>query len=94
MENNITDISVKKTKLELIDEKIKQLQNKKQAMIQREKTQERKLRTKRLIEMGAITEKYFDISSPEELKILFDKNINYINSIKSNNKNTTIPKAN
>lgn len=41
-------------KLKDIEEKIKQLKTQKQALIQKEKEKERKARTKRLIEIGAI----------------------------------------
>ena len=41
-------------KLNHIEEKIKQLKAQKQAIIQKEKEKERKARTKRLIEIGAI----------------------------------------
>lgn len=41
-------------KLNDIEEKIKQLKAQKQAIIQKEKEKERKARTKRLIEIGAI----------------------------------------
>lgn len=41
-----------------IDEKIKQLQQQKKAILAREKEKERKARTRRLIQKGAIVEKY------------------------------------
>lgn len=44
----------KNKKLIDIEEKIKQLKAQKQALIQKEKEKERKARTKRLIEIGAI----------------------------------------
>ena len=44
----------KNKKLNDIEEKIKQLKAQKQAIIQKEKEKERKARTKRLIEIGAI----------------------------------------
>ncbi|SCJ54134.1 Protein of uncharacterised function (DUF3847) [uncultured Clostridium sp.] len=44
----------KNKKLNDIEEKIKQLKAQKQALIQKEKEKERKARTKRLIEIGAI----------------------------------------
>lgn len=44
----------KNKKLIDIEEKIKQLKAQKQALIQKEKEKERKSRTKRLIEIGAI----------------------------------------
>lgn len=44
----------KNKKLDNIEEKIKQLKAQKQALIQKEKEKERKARTKKLIEIGAI----------------------------------------
>lgn len=46
-------------KLDQLEEKIKQLQNQKKAILQREKEKERKARTKRLIQIGDLFEKYF-----------------------------------
>lgn len=43
-----------KEKINKLDEKIKQLQAQKNSLIAREKEKERKARTKRLIEIGAI----------------------------------------
>lgn len=43
-----------KEKISKLDEKIKQLQAQKNSLIAREKEKERKARTKRLIEIGAI----------------------------------------
>lgn len=45
-----------KEKLDKLEEKIKQLQAQKQALIAREKEKERKARTRRLIQIGAIIE--------------------------------------
>lgn len=47
-------------KLDQLEEKIKQLQNQKKAILQREKEKERKARTKRLIQIGALFEKRFE----------------------------------
>lgn len=46
-------------KLDQLEEKIKQLQNQKKAILMKEKEKERKARTKRLIQIGALFEKYF-----------------------------------
>ena len=57
-----------KTKLEQItkvDEQIRQLENQKKRLVQEHKNQERKSRTKRLIERGAILESVID--DPESL---------------------------
>ncbi len=51
--------------------KSKQLKNKHKQLIQREKQKERKARTRRLIERGAILESYFDnpkLISNDEIK--------------------------
>lgn len=69
-------MSDKKTAEERIaelDQKMKQLRLKKQRIVARESQKERKARTKRLIEVGAIFEKYFDISSKEDAEIIAQK---------------------
>lgn len=50
-----------------IDEQIEQLKNRKRAMLAREREKERKARTRRLIQIGAIAEKYMNCEgvSPE-----------------------------
>lgn len=66
----------KNKKLNDIEEKIKQLKAQKQALIQKEKEKERKARTKRLIEIGAIFDS-MGITSTElanEFKNHFIKN--------------------
>ncbi|WP_270642135.1 hypothetical protein [Paraclostridium sordellii] len=66
----------KNKKLNDIEEKIKQLKAQKQALIQKEKEKERKARTKRLIEIGAIFDN-MGITSTElanEFKNHFIKN--------------------
>lgn len=45
-------------KLKKIDEKMSQLKAKRQAILNREKEKERKLRTRRLIQNGALAEQY------------------------------------
>ena len=57
-------------KLKKIDEKMAQLKAQKQALLNIEKKKERKERTHRLIQIGAIIEKYFDISTIEEAEAL------------------------
>lgn len=56
--------------LKKIDEKMAQLKAKRQAIINREKEKERKARTRRLIQNGALAEKYLDCEglSPEEFE--------------------------
>lgn len=53
-----------------IDEQISKLKAQKQSILNREKARERKERTHRLIQIGAIIEKYFGIHSPEEAEAL------------------------
>lgn len=53
-------------KLIELEEKIKQMQAKKQQLATIVKQKERKARTKRLIEVGAIFEKYFEIEGQEQ----------------------------
>lgn len=53
-------------KLKELDGKIEQIKARKQQVENRLKEKERKARTKRLIEVGAIFEKYFEIKGQEE----------------------------
>ena len=59
-------------KIAEIDKKIEQLKAKKQSLISREKEQERKARTRRLIEIGAIVEKGLTISSTQKAQALVE----------------------
>lgn len=62
-------------KLQELEKKMEQLKAQKQAIIAKENKKKRALRTHRLIENGALTEKYFnrpDIS-PEELEKLLQE---------------------
>lgn len=45
--------------MQKIDEKMAQLKAQRQAIVAREKQKERKERTRRLIQIGALSEKYF-----------------------------------
>lgn len=60
-------------KLIELEEKIKQMQAKKQQLATRVKQKERKARTKRLIEVGAIFEKYFEIEGQEQAETIAKK---------------------
>jgi len=66
---------VKKTdpeRLRELEEKIEQLKARKQQVESRMKEKERKERTRRLIQVGAIFEKYFDIEDVDQAeKIAF-----------------------
>ncbi|KZR60602.1 hypothetical protein [Pseudobacillus badius] len=53
-------------RLRELEEKMQQLKAQKQQVASRLKEKERKARTKRLIEVGAIFEKHFKITGPEE----------------------------
>jgi hypothetical protein len=55
--------NMSRPKLEEIDKKIQELQAQKQTILNREKQKERKDRTRRLIEIGAIIEKGLNINS-------------------------------
>ena len=52
-------------KLDKLEARIKQLQARKQAMLRREAEKARKLRTRELIQTGAIFEKYFGTRNAE-----------------------------
>ncbi|MFT9601094.1 hypothetical protein [Mesobacillus sp.] len=53
-------------RLQELEDKIKQIEEKKRLVKARLSQKERKARTKRLIEVGAVFEKYFGIEGPEE----------------------------
>ncbi len=54
-------------KIEDIEKKIEELKQKKKELIQSEKSKERKARTRRLIEMGAIIEKELSLQNKDEV---------------------------
>ena len=56
----------KKKKIDDIDIKIKQLQEQKKQLAQKLKAEERKDRTRKLIQFGAMSEKYFSVKTLEE----------------------------
>lgn len=56
-----------KEKVQKIDEKINQLKAQKQALLAREKEKERKARTRKLIQAGAILEKYSKKENLEDM---------------------------
>ena len=51
--------------LKKLDDEIKQLKSRKQAILNREKQKQKKERTRRLIQCGEVVEKYFGISNIE-----------------------------
>jgi hypothetical protein len=53
-------------RLKKIDEQISKLKAQKQALLNRDRAKDRKLRTRRLIQIGAIIEKCLEINSVEE----------------------------
>ena len=86
-------------KIQLLENKIKELQNQKKALLKKEKEEERKVRTKRLIERGALIEKYFSLSddfSNENFKYLLDIFINDVSFVDylEKAKNIVINKSN
>ena len=62
-EDKIAEIKAKR------DEEIKKLKLQKQAALNREKEKERKARTRRLIQVGALIEKYCDVTFTDETDI-------------------------
>ncbi|MEH7430240.1 hypothetical protein V7151_27105 [Priestia megaterium] len=66
-------------KLKELELKMEQIKARKQQVEARLKEKERKARTKRLIEVGAIFEKYFEIEGQEEaekIAMAFQKSVN------------------
>lgn len=59
-------------RLKSIDEKIAQLKAQKQAITNREKEKQRKARTRRLIQLGALAEKYLNCEgvTPENFEAI------------------------
>ncbi|UED78113.1 hypothetical protein [Brevibacillus sp. DP1.3A] len=53
-------------RLQELDKKIEQLRSQKQQIEVRVKEKERKERTRRLIQIGAVFEKWWDVQTPEE----------------------------
>ena len=70
-----------KEKIEKIEEKINQLKAQKQALLTREKEKERKARTRRLIQIGAIIESMGidDVELAAKFKATFENNNSYNN---------------
>lgn len=66
------DLKTPNEKLEVIDQKIQALRDQKSKILKVQKEKERKERTRRLIQLGAITEKYQEGMTAEELKILIE----------------------
>lgn len=80
-------MSTRKSNEERIQElelKMKQLQNQKKSLQRREQEKKRKERTKRLIENGALSEKYFNCQEilPAEFEELLKKIVS-LDSVKS-----------
>lgn len=57
-------------RLKKIDEQISKLKAQKQALLNRDRAKDRKARTRRLIQTGAIFEKFLELNSVEEAEIL------------------------
>lgn len=81
-------LKMSNTKLDNINKKIEQLKAQKQAVLAREKEKERKARTRRLIQIGAIVEKHLTVDNVHKAEALceyltkypdsFDKLIQYM----------------
>jgi hypothetical protein len=56
-----------------IEKRIEQLKNQKQALLAKEKQKERKERTHKLIQIGALVEKYLNVQTVEEADKLLKK---------------------
>ena len=59
------NIENKKSKLELLEEKKRQIENQIKAIRAKEREKERKARTRRLIQNGALVEKYLNCENVE-----------------------------
>ena len=72
------NIEAKKSRIEILEEKKRQIENQIKAIKAREKEKERKTRTRRLIQNGALAEKYFncDKIEPAEFEQLLLKIVN------------------
>ncbi|KAB3587237.1 hypothetical protein GAY21_23525 [Phocaeicola vulgatus] len=57
-------------RLREVEQKIEQLRAQKQQLETRVKEKERKERTRRLIQIGAVFEKWWDVQTPEEAELL------------------------
>ena len=59
-------------KLQELNRKLEQLNNQKKQLLAKQKHEERKARTRRLIQLGALAEKYFNCTNiePEEFEKL------------------------
>ncbi|MEL7603555.1 MAG: DUF3847 domain-containing protein [Bacillota bacterium] len=65
-------------RIESVQEQIRQLENQKKRLMQEQKERERRARTKRLIERGAILESFFpeaDAFTNEQIKAFLEKTI-------------------
>jgi multidrug resistance efflux pump len=63
----------KEEQLEALEQKLEQIKARKQKIEAQLREKERKERTRRLIQVGAIFEKYFDIHSVEEAEAMAAK---------------------
>lgn len=77
-------------KLQELELKMEQIKARKQQVEARLKEKERKARTKRLIEVGAIFEKYFEIEGPEEAEKIASSLQAYVSKHKEKMLNTSV----
>lgn len=73
-----------RTKIEEINKKINKLETRKTRIENRMKEQERKERTRRLIQVGAIFEKYFEIQGQEQAELIASSLAEYVKKNKQN----------
>ena len=76
-------------RLQELEEKMEQIKKKKQQLANRLQVKERKDRTRRLIEVGAIFEKYFEIEDQEEAEKIAISLKNYVETNKDKFLNLT-----
>ena len=72
------NIEIKKSKLEMLEDKKRQIENQIKAIKAKEREKERKARTRRLIQNGALVEKYLNCENvePADLEHLLLKIVN------------------
>lgn len=68
--------------IEKLEKKIEALKNRKQDLLQKERKKERAERTRRLVQYGAIFEKYFDIPDLESAEKIALFSTNFVKSNK------------
>jgi len=92
----LMDLTTRKTdedRLQELEEKMEQIKARKQQVENRIKQKERKERTRRLIQVGAIFEKYFEVEGEEQAEQVAYALKNYVDKNKSNFLNIDLEKS-